>query len=295
MKKIGFIGLGSMGMPMAQNLLKHGFEVTGFDLSVEKKELLRQYGGQTAETLPELAVGQDYIILMVVNYEQVEDVILNSGLLESIEDHTTIIMMATCPSDQIADLSKRIASRKAIKLLDAPVSGGVAGAIAGTLTVMAAGDEAVFEEAKPVFEAVGSRIYHVGPEIGQGSMTKTVNQLLCGVHIAATAEAFALASKVNIDLSIILDIMSESSVSSWMLKDRGPRMLKEQPEITSAVDIFVKDLGIVLNTGNNIRTALPIAACAHQMFLAASGLGYAKEDDSQVIRSYYAMNNISDG
>ena len=123
-------------------------------------------------------------------------------------------------------------------------------------------------------------------------MVKTVNQLLCGVHIAVVAEAFALAAKVGVDLRILLEIMSGSSASSWMLKDRGPRMLEAEPEVTSAVDIFVKDLGIVLDAGRDVKAALPLAAAAQQMFLATSGRGDGSADDSQVVRSYFTLNGI---
>lgn len=133
-------------------------------------------------------------------------------------------------------------------------------------------------------------MFHVGSRPGQGATVKTVNQLLCGVHIAVAAEAFALAAKVGVDLEMVLKIMSNSAASSWMLKDRGPRMLETDPEVTSAVDIFVKDLGIVLEAGRDSRAALPLAAAAHQMFLATSGRGDGAADDSQVIRTYLALN-----
>jgi putative dehydrogenase len=121
-------------------------------------------------------------------------------------------------------------------------------------------------------------------------MVKTVNQLLCGVHIAAAAEAFSLAAKAGIEPEILLEILGGSAASSWMLRDRGPRMLEAEPPVASAVDIFVKDLGIVLDAGRSSRAALPLAAAAHQMFLATSGLGHGAADDSQVLRAYRALN-----
>ena len=153
------------------------------------------------------------------------------------------------------------------------MSGGVVGAVGGTLTVMAAAPRETFDAAKPVFDALGDKVFHVGERPGQGATAKTVNQLLCGVHIAVAAEAFSLAAKVGVDLRVMLDILGGSSASSWMLKDRGPRMLQADPEVTSAVDIFVKDLGIVLEAGREAKAALPLAALAHQMFLAVSGRG----------------------
>ncbi len=137
---------------------------------------------------------------------------------------------------------------------------------------------------------MGSRLFHVGETAGQGATVKTVNQLLCGVHIAVAAEAFALAEKAGVDTALMLDVLSQSAAGSWMLSNRGPRMLRDEPEVTSAVDIFVKDLGIVMAAGSAAHAALPLAAAAHQMFLAASGAGHGKADDSQVIRAYRALN-----
>jgi 3-hydroxyisobutyrate dehydrogenase len=197
--------------------------------------------------------------------------------------------MATCPPSSVEGIAVRVAGAGR-RFVDAPVSGGVVGAVAGTLTIMAAAPKQTFEAAKPVLMAMGDKVYHVGESPGQGAMVKTVNQLFCGVHIAVAAEAFSLAAKVGVDMRVLLEIVSGSSASSWMLKDRGPRMLEEEPEITSAVDIFVKDLGIVLQAGRDSKAALPLAAVAHQMFLATSGRGDGNADDSQVIRAYKALN-----
>jgi L-threonate 2-dehydrogenase len=159
---------------------------------------------------------------------------------------------------------------------------------------MAAAPRGTFEVVKPMFEARVDKVFHVGERTGQGAMVKTVNQLLCGVHIAVAAEAFSLAAKVGVDPNVLLNILSGSSASSWMLRDRGPRMLQEEPPVTSAVDIFVKDLGIVLEAGRDTRAALPLAALAHQMFLAVSGQGDGGADDSQVIRAYKALNQTQE-
>ena len=125
---------------------------------------------------------------------------------------------------------------------------------------------------------------------GQGAMVKTVNQLLCGVHIAAAAEALSLAQKAGIDGALLFEILGGSAAASWMIGNRGPRMLMDEPPVTSAVDIFVKDLSIVLDAGRAAKAALPLAAAAHQMFLATSGLGHGLADDSQVVRAYPALN-----
>jgi 3-hydroxyisobutyrate dehydrogenase len=155
---------------------------------------------------------------------------------------------------------------------------------------MVAGDGAAIERARPAFSAVGQRIFDVGRDAGLGSTAKMINQLLCGVHIAAAAEAMHVAERAGVPLATMHEIISVSAGNSWMWGDRGPRMMQDDPPVTSAVDIFVKDLGIVLDQGRQMRQGLPLASAAMQMFLAASGLGHGKADDSQVIRAYRAMN-----
>jgi L-threonate 2-dehydrogenase len=291
MIRVAFVGLGAMGLPMASNLLGKGFTVAGFDLSVNALDALEEAGGKRAGSAGEAAIEADALILMVVNAAQAEAVLFQGGALEKLRENAVVALMATCPPAAVEAIEERV-RQAGRRLIDAPVSGGVAGAKAATLTIMAAGPRDTFEVVKPLFDAMGDKVFHVGERPGQGAMVKTVNQLLCGVHIAVVAEAFALASKVGVDLNILLQIMSGSAASSWMLKDRGPRMLQSAPEVTSAVDIFVKDLGIVLDAGRDTKAALPLAAAAHQMFLAASGRGDGQEDDSQVIRSYLALNGI---
>ena len=289
MKKIAFAGLGAMGLPMAKNLLGRGFRVSGIDLNATALAALAEAGGESAPSAAAAVADADALILMVVNAAQAEQILFAGGALAALPAGAVVCLMATCPAGVVADIAERVRAAGR-HFVDAPVSGGVAGAKAASLTIMAACAPAIYQRMLPAFQALGERIFHVGEQAGQGATVKTVNQLLCGVHIAVVAEAFALAAKVGVDLEVILEIMSGSAAASWMLRDRGPRMLQAEPEVTSAVDIFVKDLGIVLETGRETRCALPIAAIAHQMFLAASGRGDGRADDSQVIRSYYALN-----
>jgi 3-hydroxyisobutyrate dehydrogenase len=197
--------------------------------------------------------------------------------------------MATCPPKQVQAIAERVAMTGR-RFVDSPVSGGVVGATAGSLTIMAAAPKDLFESVQPMLEAMGSRILRVGDEPGQGATVKTVNQLLCGVHIVVAAEALSLAEKIGVDTTSMLDILVGTSAGSWMLKDRGPRMLEADPEVTSAVDIFVKDLGIVLEAGRETKAALPMTALAYQLFNSTSGRGEGAADDSQVIRAYRALN-----
>lgn len=292
LQTIAVVGLGAMGMPMSRNLQEAGYTVRGADLSPAALEALRISGGFATTSAAEAAEGADLLILMVVNAAQAEAVLFDEGVLLRMPEGSAICLMATCPPPAVQAIAQRV-SAAGRRFVDAPVSGGVAGAISGKLTIMAACESALFDELEPVFRTLGDRVFHVGLHPGQGAAVKTVNQLLCGVHIAAAAEAFALAAKFGVAPQTLLEIMSGSSASSWMLRDRGPRMLQSDPEVTSAVDIFVKDLSIVLHAGHGSGAALPLAAAAHQMFVAASGAGDGRADDSQVIRSYYRLNGMA--
>lgn len=286
---IGFVGLGAMGLPMAVNLLRAGYRVQGFDLNPAALATLADAGGTAAATAAGAATGAGTLILMVVNAGQAQAVLFDAGAAEALAEGGSVILMATCAPSAVEAIAGRIEAMGR-HLIDAPVSGGVVGATAGSLTIMAAAPPAAMAAARPILDVLGGKVAVVGERAGQGAMVKTVNQLLCGVHIAAAAEALALAGKVGIDPAVMLDIVSGSAASSWMLKDRGPRMLETEPEVRSAVDIFVKDMGLVMEAGRDTKSVLPLAAVAHQMFLAASGQGHGRADDSQVIRTYHQLN-----
>lgn len=289
LSRLAFVGLGAMGLPMAINLVAAGFPVHGYDLRPESRKALETAGGTAAETPIEAADGADAVLLMVVNVAQAETVLFTEGALDALAPDGIVVLMATCPPLAVEHLAERVAARGR-RFVDAPVSGGVVGAQAAKLTIMAAAPAETLRFLQPVLDALGDRIFHVGQRAGQGATVKAVNQLLCGVHIAAAAEALALAGRVGVDLDVVLEILSGSSAASWMLGDRGPRMLEDVPPVTSAVDIFVKDLGIVLEAGRGAGAALPLAALAHQLFVSTSGRGDGAADDSQVIRAYRLLN-----
>ena len=234
-------------------------------------------------------MGAEALVLMVVNAAQARSVLLEAGALDALAPGATVILMATCPPGDAEAIAAEVV-KTGRHFIDAPVSGGVNGARNATLTIMVGAPDDSFALAKPVLDALGDKVFHVGEKAGQGATVKTVNQLLCGVHIAVAAEALSLAEKAGIDGRLLFEIMGGSAASSWMLRDRGPRMHEPDPAVASAVDIFVKDLGIVLEAGRDAKAALPIAAVAHQLFLATSGRGDGRADDSQVIRSYHALN-----
>lgn len=288
---IAFVGLGSMGLPMAMNLVRAGHRVRGFDMRASAMEALAGEGGEHPPSLSAACAGADILVLMVVNADQARSVLFEAGALAALPVGARICLMATCPPGDVQCLAADVAA-EGRELIDCPVSGGVVGAKAGTLTIMAAAPDASFADVAPVLRAMGDKLYHCGPAPGQGATVKAINQLLCGVHLAAAGEALALGAKAGVDGATLLEIVAGSAASSWMLRDRGPRMLMEEPPVTSAVDIFVKDLGIALAAGRSAGIGLPLAAAAHQMFLAESGAGNGLADDSQVIAAYKRLNGI---
>jgi len=290
---IAFIGLGAMGLPMARNLVQRQFRLCGFDQRPEARQKLAQAGGNTAASAAEAAREADVAILMVVNADQAADVLFKSGVADALRPGALVLLMATCAPDSVRMLAARLAEHGHC-LLDAPVSGGVGGAEAAALTIMCAGPQQAYDRARPVLEALGNKIFHVGQAPGQGAAVKTINQLLCGVHIAACAEALAMAEKAGLDGPMLLQILGGSAAASWMLNNRGPRMLEADPPVASAVDIFVKDLGIVIDAARASKAAIPLAALAHQMFIAASAGGLGQADDSQVIIAYRRLAGMID-
>ena len=285
---IAFIGLGAMGGAMAETLIKKQFRVAGYDMRPEAIARLEAAGGRGAASVEEAARDAHMLVLMVVDADQAENVLFDKDALEALQPEATVILGSTCAPDRVAAIAKRVV-KSGRHFIDAPVSGGVTGAKAGTLTIMAAAPKAVFEKARPVLAAMGSSLFHLGEKPGQGAAMKVVNQLLCGIHIAAAAEGLAFAERAGIDAKVALDVLSGSAAQSWMLKARGPRMVDYDDVVTSAVDIFVKDLSLVLDAGRAAKMGLPLAAAAHQLFLAASAMGHGPEDDSQVIETYRAL------
>ena len=288
MHTIGFVGLGAMGAAMARQLVAKQYKVVGFDLNAAAVEALAQDGGHAAGSVAEAAAGADLLIVMVVNADQAENVLFDAGGIEALAPGAPVIVGSTCAPERAAAMAERCEAA-GHPFVDAPVSGGIVGAEAGTLTIMAAAPKAAYEKTEAVLKAMGSNTYYIGETVGQGSAMKTVNQLMAGVHIAVAAEALAFAERAGIDAALALEILSGSAASSWMLQNRGPEMVESTGRNVSAVDIFVKDLGIVLDAGRAMRMGLPLAAAAHQNFLNASGAGFGQEEDGQVIKTYRMM------
>lgn len=284
--KVSIVGLGSMGAATAANLLAKGHEVCGFDLRPAALDALAAAGGRAATTPADAARGADVVVTFVVNAAQVESVVFGpDGLADHLAPQAVLVQCATVPAAFIVRLGERLAER-GLQLLDAPVSGGVPGAAQGRLTIMASGPRTAFDRAKPVLDDMGRFVHDFGDRLGAGSVVKTINQLFCGVHLAVLGEALALGRHAGLDPSRLLEVYGQSAASSWMMNDRGPRALQDAPPSNSVIDIFVKDLGLVLDTGRDLDFPLPVAAAAFAQFKAASEAGFGKLDDSQLWRNY---------
>jgi 3-hydroxyisobutyrate dehydrogenase-like beta-hydroxyacid dehydrogenase len=287
------IGLGSMGMGAALNLLRKGHTVTG----VEPREAVRAEfsaaGGAAVATAADLPAGLEAAIVFVVNAAQTTDVLFGpSGCAGRLAPGTVVLCCTTVAPEFSRALAAKLAERELL-LLDAPVSGGAAGARAGTMTVMASGPEAAFDRAQPVLDAIAGKVWRLGDAAGIGSTIKMVNQLLAGVHIATAAEAMALGIRAGADPQTLFDVITTSAGNSWMFQNRVPHILAGDDTPLSAVNIFVKDLGIVLDQARALTFPLPLASAAHQLFLAAAAAGHGAKDDAFVIRVWQALTGIS--
>lgn len=284
---VAVLGLGAMGLPMAQHL-SETFAVRGFDIAEERRHLAQDAGVRTADTAVAASQDADAVLVAVRNRAQLEDVLTGAdGILPALRPGTTIIVTSTVGMDAIG-WADPVVTEAGMHLIDAPVSGGPARAGTGDLLVVVGAREAAWEAAGDVLEAMSSTLVRVGDAPGKGQAMKTVNQLLCGVHIAAAGEALALAGKLGLDIEQALGALLAGAAASFMLADRGTRMLRaydEDPvEVKSRLDIFVKDMGIVTDAAKKAGLAVPVAASAEQEYLIGLAQGMGAMDDSSVIR-----------
>jgi putative dehydrogenase len=290
--KVGVIGLGTMGMGAALNLVRKGHQVTGCDVRDAARTELASAGGAAVGMPAELPADTEAVVVFVVNAAQTEDVLFGAqGCLGKLGKGAVILCCATVAPEAARALDKKIVAA-GFQMLDAPVSGGKTGAHAGTMTVMASGSEPAFAKAQPVLEAISGKVWRLGDQPGIGSTVKMVNQLLAGVHIATAAEALALGIRAGADPRTLFEVISSSAGSSWMWQNRVPHILEGDDTPLSAVNIFVKDLGIVLDQARALTFPLPMAAAAHQLFLAAAAHGEGAKDDAFVIRVWQALAGI---
>ena len=288
---VAVIGLGAMGMGAAQSCVRAGLDTYGVDLSAQARDVLQAAGAKVvAASADGFADKLDAVLLLVVNAAQVEAVLFGeSKLADKLKPGTVVMVSSTIAAQDARRFGEALAAR-GLLMLDAPVSGGAAKAAAGEMTVMAAGDDAAFAKLQPVLDAVAGKVYRCGKDIGQGATVKIIHQLLAGVHIAAGAEAMALAAKAGIPLDLMYDVVTHAAGNSWMFENRMKHVVDGDYTPLSMVDIFVKDLGLVTDTGKALRFPLPLASTAFNMFTEASNAGHGKEDDSAVIKIFSGID-----
>lgn len=281
--KVAFIGLGAMGLPMATALIKAEYNVTGFDVKPVNLSRFSSVNGHIATSVKEAALSADVLMLMVVNAAQVDDVLFEQDAVSVLAQNATVIVSSTVAPDYAETLGNTLRALN-LHFVDAPVSGGVKGAEDSSLSVMASGPVASFQKVEDILKTVGANVFHLGERNGQGSVMKVVNQLLAGIHLATAAEAVNFASSYGLETAKVQEVIASSAGNSWMFQDRVPRMIEANPEVKSAVDIFVKDLGIVTDVAKSAKIPVPLSAAALQLFTMASAKGHGGEDDSQVIK-----------
>ncbi|KUG52557.1 hydroxyacid dehydrogenase [Kocuria rosea subsp. polaris] len=279
---VGFLGLGAMGAPMALTLARAGFPVRGFDVSPRAQEQV----GDALELLAdprEAAAGADVVVVMVATGAQLHDVLFGErGVAEALGPDTVLLVMATVGPQAVESCAQGLESR-GVRIVDAPVSGGTARAATGDLLVMVGGAEEDVAAVRPLLDAMAANAPLVGPRVGDGQRFKVVNQLLCGVHIAVAGEALALADSMGLDAAQCLEVLSTGAATSFMFEDRGPRMLQgEEAEVRSALDIFVKDMGLVTDAARAVAQPVPLASAAEQLYVRGRREGHGRHDDSSV-------------
>ena len=290
-QNVGLIGLGAMGSGMATSLRRAGHSVQVYDVRAEVAQAFAKNGGVACESLAQLGAACDVVISVVVNAAQTEAVLFGAdgakegGCAAAMKPGSVFVMCSTVDPNWSIALEKRLAAL-GILYIDAPISGGAAKAASGDMTMMTAGTPAAYAKAEPLLNAMAAKVYRLGDTAGAGSKVKIINQLLAGVHIAAAAEAMALGLREGVDPVALYDVITHSAGNSWMFENRMAHVLAADYTPMSAVDIFVKDLGLVLDMARASKFPLPLSSTAHQMFMQASTAGYAREDDSAVIKIF---------
>jgi 3-hydroxyisobutyrate dehydrogenase len=285
-QNIGVVGLGAMGMGMAKSLRRGGYRVHVFDVRAEVAQAFAAEGGAAHNDPASMAAQCEVLVSVVVNAAQIENVLYGEdGAAAAMKPGSVFVMCSTVHPNWSIALEKRLAE-KGLLYLDAPISGGAAKAATGQITMMTAGTPEAYAKVGGALDAMAAKVYRLGDRAGNGSKVKIINQLLAGVHIAAAAEAMALGLREGVDPAAVYEVITHSAGNSWMFENRMAHVLAGDYAPLSAVDIFVKDLGLVLDTARASKFPLPLASTAHQMFMQASTAGHAREDDSAVIKIF---------
>lgn len=292
MRTVAFLGIGAMGFPMAGHIAAAGNHVQVFDPFAAQLTRAAEAGLAPRESPAEAVDGADVVVTMVATPEQLLSLFTSpDGIAKELQSGQTVIVMSTVGVEAVHQVQQLLPD--AVSLLDAPVTGGAAGAEAGTLTLLVGGPADLVEQCRPVLESTG-RIALCGPSVGDGQAVKLVNQLLCSVHLAAAGEALAFAQALGLDPGAVLDIVTTGAANSWMLSDRGPRMLQSDPPVRSTIDIFVKDSSLVSTAAADVGFDASLLNAAAARFRDASASGWGRNDDSTVVRTYAGPDAQSD-
>ncbi len=279
------IGLGSMGCGIAASLLRAGHRTHGYDLNPQQTARFLAQGGAPG-VLADVAGSLDAVVVVVLNAAQAETVLFGAqGVVPHLRKGAVVMGCATVPPAFARQMAARCADH-AVHYLDAPISGGAAKAAAGALSIMASGTRDAFAAARPVLAATAQTVFELGDAAGAGSAMKAVNQLLAGVHIAAMAEALTFGLTQGVAPDKFVEVISKCAGTSWMLENRAPHIVAGDYTPHSSVNIWPKDLGIVLDIAREAKFAAPITEAALQQFLAAAAQGLGAEDDAAVAKVY---------
>ena len=289
---ISVFGLGSMGFGVACSALAAGHHVYGFDVNPDIQSRFLAKGGDQA-SVADAGARSDVVVSVVLNGAQTADVLFgDKGIVAHMRPGSVVVSCATLAPDLARDLAARCDAFQVL-YLDAPISGGSLKAAEGALTMMASGSSSSFDAAKPTLDTIAQTIYRLGDEAGPGSAMKAVNQLLAGVHIAAMGEALTFGISQGVDAARIVEVISKCAGTSWMFENRAPHVVNGDYTPHSAVNIWLKDLGIVLDVAKGSNFSAPLAAAALQQFVAAAGQGLGGEDDAAVAKVYAHNAGIS--
>lgn len=278
----GVIGLGSMGMGAAVSLVRAGITTLGLDLRDEARSAFAAAGGMPAPDATTLARLADVVLVYVVNAAQAREVLFGpGGAIPAARRGTVFVICVTMPPADAIDICDQL-TKAGMLAIDAPVSGGAAKAAEGQISMMASGPEAAFQRAAPVLDAISATVFRLGEAPGAGARMKVINQMLAGVHIAAMAEAMVMAAAQGMDLTEVHRVIQSCAGNSWMFANRGAHVVAGDYTPHSAVDIFVKDLGIVTETAKAAGAPAPLSETALEQFQQASGAGLGRRDDAAV-------------
>ncbi len=282
-KNILVVGLGSMGFGIAQSLIRAGYSVYGKDKNLKQQKRLIEEGGYD-KNIPFNDL--QAVIIVVLNEKQTREIIFGqNGISEKLKKNSLIMVCTTVAPDFAKEMASSC-NDKGLLYLDAPISGGSKKSAEGKLSYMISGSPKAFEVAKPILDCTSETVFEFGEHVGSGSAMKAVNQMLAGVHIAAMAEAITFGITQGIDPKRFLEVISKCAGTSWMLENRTPHIIDNDYSPKSSINIWPKDLGIVLDIAKNSNFSAPLTAAALQQFISAAGSGLGQEDDAAVAKIY---------